>query len=535
MDYDDQHSDISSLDPLDKIAHRTRTHDDHDFGGVSALPSDFARRESWTSFKSRRDSKARRDSVKENAIHEEESHQEEDEEENSDTHQGDLEDATQTLVKAETTRSQKKRNRKVAFWKVARMFGTSYLIIFCVFLGFLSIYWGSWYDRAAYLHRLNYLVVSEESPDVVEPLITETFINVFNSSGAHKIGTFHFVNASQFGLEAKEENRSNWEEIISRVHQQHYWGGFYIPANATGLYLESLRTLIPYNDSVRFVYESGRNPTAVSGYVVSPVNKLEKSFVQLAQKYIMLPLISNLTTEEKTQLITNGTQLLSNLWFQRTDYRPYDIPVIIGPLQVGLIYLLVMSFHQFNFASTTHEVMRTKLRPKQYMVYHLITSHLAYLILGLVYCLMTAAFSVPYDRTFGTAGFFVEWAFVYLIIAAMGGLNENVALQIFARNKPFIGFWIVFFMVSSLAPVFSPIAIINQFYRYGYAMPMYCGHQLLNVVFLDTTKKDIGRNIGILIAWIVLMNIILPFNIRSVERYKKKVEERARKTLKAEQ
>lgn len=504
---------LSSLDPLEEVIHRTNTHHEHDFGGVSALPESLARHSSWRSRNSRGTNKTRASSFAGTHIAEEE-------------HDDDDDDIVSTpseepLAKLQTTRSQQKV-RKVALRKVARMFLTQYAILFFAFIAIMSIYWGSWYNRAKYIHNLSYLVVSEEAE---QPLITQTLHAVLNSSLAKSYGTFHFKDLQP------EENRTVWEEVIHLVHEQRYWAGLYVPANASMSYLQSLKTLDPFNDTIRSVYETGRNPTAVPGYVVAPLGQLEKIFVQLAQNSVVMPLVSQLTSSEYTNLLRNGTQLLSSLWWTATDYRPYTNPGSIGPVQIGLIYCHVMSFHQFNFASATHELVRSRLHLKQYLVYHILSSHLAYCSLGLVYCLMTVAFHFPYDATFGKSGFLVQWACVYLLIAALGGLNENVAIQIFARNKPLIGFWIVFYMVLNLSPVFSPIPIINQVYRYGYAMPMYCGNHLLNVILMDTSKREMGRNIGILVAWNVVTNIILPFNLISVKKYNARVHERAQKAL----
>lgn len=528
---------ISEVDPLEEVAYRTQTHDQHDFAGVSALTEEVGRRASWTSQGSAsttasqerqaRTTRSRFNSLK-SPIHEEDR---DDSLESSEAKEDPLfAGPLRPLEETRTTESQAKKKERKGLNKVSLLFIKSYLLLFVAFMGILAIYWGSWYNRTANLHNIQYLVVSDETTN---PLITETFIGVFNSTAAASIGTFSFANSTQFALETAKYNRTNWEQVIHEVHEQNYYGGFYIPPNATNLYLESLQTLTAFNSTVRFVFETGREPAMVPGLVVAIVRKLQISFVQLSQKVVVMPLVAQLSTDQYTALVTTAPELLSTLWFQFLDYRPYDNPGFIGPLQIGFTYLLVLSFHQFNFASATHETMATKLRLRQYMVYHIITSHLSYFLLALVYCLMTLAFQIPYTRAFGYSGFLVLWAFVYLTMAALGGINENVAIQIFLRNRPLIGFWIVFFMVINLAPVFSPITVINEFYRYGYALPMYCGSRLVNVTLMNTSTRDVGRNIGILIAWIALTNIILPFNIRSVKRYKKEAEEKAQRDTEA--
>ncbi|ONH69413.1 Nitrosoguanidine resistance protein SNG1 [Cyberlindnera fabianii] len=436
-------------------------------------------------------------------------------------------------TKVETTKSVRKKRRHAEYIKIGWMFGRVYLIIFIMFFLILSIYWGSWYDRSSHLKRIGYLVVSEEQTvENVPPLITETLFGLLNSSTAHTVGTFHFKSA-EIIQKAADHNNTILQQVISEVHRQNYWGAFYIAANTTFDFYTALKTQdTSFNTTcIKLIYENGRKPQSVQNYVVSPMLTMQTAFVKLSSSYIFEPLIGQLSSNEQLALATNASSLISGPWFEFLDNRPVKETVITGPIQIGLIYMLVLSFHQFNFASSTHETIRALVPLRQYLVYHILTSHMAYIWLSLVYSLISIAFGAPYDATFGKSGFLVLWAFTYLLMAALGGLNENAALQIFARDRPLIGFWIVFFMVINLAPVFSPITVTNVFYRYGYAIPMYNGHELLKIVFLNTYKGNMGRCIGILIAWILLANIILPFNLKSVKRYKQKVEAKAKAAL----
>jgi hypothetical protein len=439
----------------------------------------------------------------------------------------DLDRRKSRASKAESKKQVRFQDKVV---KVSMMFAWVYIMILVAFLGILSIYWGSLFNRMSYVRTLDYLVVIDDvQVGDLSPLIGDTFTAVLNTTG-RSIGQFHVRSGDDFETSG---DRTPLEEVVQQIHHQKYWGGLYIPKNATLDYFNALQT----NDSsfnktlVSFVYETGRDPQNVPGTILSVIYQLEKSFVLAGDTNITSPLLARLSDEQKLNVAVQSPNILTAFWFDYTDNRPMSVPLLIGPTQLGLIYVLVMSFHQFNFASQMHFLIREKLRLRQYMVYHIITSQGAYLVMSLVYTLMTVAFQVPPTRTFGKAGFFVAWSVLFLTMSALGGVNENVAIQIFARNRAYIGFWIVFFLVTNLSPVLSPIAMMNQFYRYGYAMPMYNGHELLKVIFMDTYKGYMGRNIGILIAWIVLANILLPFNLRATKRYTKRAEERAKKAL----
>lgn len=532
----------SSLD--DANGHNFDTKEDHDFTGASVLPSDLSRQNTWSLPIMRRTSTFRAPPINEESNGETQSAEDTSKAEVTDdspvSTTAPASSLSQKVPAEETSQEPTQEEKAIAksstrkgMRKVRWLFIKEFLIIFVAFIGILSIYWGSWYDRRENMHRLSYLVALDEAGEA-QSLISDTIREVFQSREARTIGTFHFPNMTEFRELAEQNNRSTWDEVVHRVHQQYHWGGIYVPRNATASYLESLRTLRPYNDTVRFVYETARSPTSVGSYVVIPIRRVQNGFVQQSQRSVVSPLVETLSDDEYHSLMTNGTDLLSSLWFTMIDNRAYDFPGLIGPILIGLIYLVVISFHQFNFASDTHELMQTKLRLKDYVVYHMITSHVSYLVISLTYCLMILAFQMPYTRTFGRSGFLVCWAFVYLTTAAFGGANENAALQIFARNKPLIGLWIVLFMVANLAPVFSPMALTNRFYRYGYAMPMHCGNELLTVALLNTTKRHVGWNIAILIAWILVTNAILPFNLRNIKNYKRGVEEKARLALESQ-
>lgn len=432
------------------------------------------------------------------------------------------------------TAVEKKKRKHATIRKVCFMFAKAYLLLFCLFILILSIYWGSMYNRASHYHKIKYLVVVGETnttTDSIPPLYSLTLTNLLESSTMQRYGNWDVRNHSSFAELASSHNNTLREEVIRQVHHQNYWGGIYIPQNITYNYYESLRSGDNFSEAIEFIYETGRNPQGIPTYVVSTIQSIEKEFVSLGASSIVERLTSNLSADQINNTLSTNPQLLSSLWWTYTDNRPSSGSIVIAIVQVCLLYLLVLSFHQFNFASATHQMIATKIHTNQYLLYHITTSQIAYVVLSLIYSLMTLAFQVPVNKTFGRSGFLVEWAFVFLTMSALGGVNENAAIQIFARYKFAIGFWVVFHIVINVSVIFSPLVVMNNFYRYGYAMPMYQGNELLKVVFFNTYKGNMGRNIGILIVWIVLMNIILPFNLRNVRSYTRKVEERARAAL----
>lgn len=433
-------------------------------------------------------------------------------------------------------KKEKSKRKKATIFKVIKMMVEVYIMIFCLFILILSVYWGSLYNRASYYHKISYLVVLAESnsTSTPPPLFSETLRSILTSDEMKKYGTFHIHNLTDFSEIAQSHNNNTIrEEIIREVHHQNYWGGIYVPENITLDYFASLSgtNTSAFNSSIELIYETGRNPTGVSGYVVGIVENIEKLFVAQGAKYIVEPLISELNSTQVTNLLSDHSSLLSDLWWNYYDNRPNPGAITIAVVQIGLVYILVLSFHQFLFASPTHQIIAKEIHAKDYLLYHFVTSHLAYLFLSLVYCLMTLAFRVPVFNTFGHSGFLVEWAILFLTMSALGGTHENVAVQVFARYKPLIGFWVVGFLAINVSVIFSPMVVMNNFYRYGYALPLHQGNELLKVVFYDTYKGHMGRNFGLLIAWEVMVNAILPFNLKNVRNYLRAQDEKALKAL----
>ncbi|CCH43153.1 Nitrosoguanidine resistance protein SNG1 [Wickerhamomyces ciferrii] len=527
-----------SVDPLEEATYRTQSHNDHDIVGGSQMPPvhiSSGQRSRSNSLINYALGRVEQDKPNE-VIEEHPDESEESKEHEQEKEQEQNEPLEQGLTKTSTTKSEKRarhERNKSNFWKVVVMFAKVYLIMFVLFVGILSIYWGSLYDRPSHYHKINYLVVLDEDLEAQQPpsLYSLTLQNLLTNEAITKYGTFEFQNGTTFNELAQKHNNTNRDEVIRQVHHQNYWGGIYVPKNLTQDYYQALTTNSSFNGTIEFIYETGRNPQGVASYIVSIMKTIEKQFVKSGSQSIVQRLISQLSQDQLSTILQSHSELLQPLWWHWTDNRPNPGSIVITVVQIGLIYLLVLSFHQFNFASSTHEYILKNIHTRQYLLYHYTVSQLAYIILSLVYSLMTLAFKVDHTKTFGKSGFLVEWVFVYLTMAALGGVNENAAIQIFARYKPIIGFWIVFFLVINVSPVFSPMIVMNRFYRYGYAMPLYNGNELLKIIFLDTYKGNIGRNVGVLIAWIVLMNIILPFNLRNVRNYTRAVNAKAKKVL----
>ncbi|RLV92910.1 Nitrosoguanidine resistance protein SNG1 [Spathaspora sp. JA1] len=460
------------------------------------------------------------------------------------------EQAEPEVKRKSTVQSLTAKERFSEYVQVFPKFLRVYINVFCIFLGILSIYWASIFHRQDRFKNMTMLVVNEDQPfigingDTIPALAGDTMINLLGSNTtALSLGDWKFVNLTEFTELAASHNNTISEEVVRQVHHQKYWASIHILPNTTQQIYTSFNTAntsitASLNQTIQVVYESGRHFSALNQYIFRHLVQIGEIWIRYyVSPQIYQPLLSQLNSTQQTALLaTNATRNIISTFpvFQFIDNRPPKSAAVLGPSELGLIYAQLFSFHQFNFSLEVYSFMRPRLIFRQYIFYRILLSQINSLVLALVYALITIAFQVPINVAFGHSGFLVLWMFMYLFLSSSAGINENVVSVIFAYDlKELIAPWMIFNIVINIATTFAPFVLMPGFFKYGYAMPMYNTYEALKVVFFDTWKGDLGRNIGVLVIWIVLMNALLVINIRwSNNRTKRKqAEEKEKKEL----
>lgn len=460
--------------------------------------------------------------------------------ENSDTSDDGKSEERNTSLVDDTSEKPKDKSLKgiaISIWKddgfhVVYLFGRVFVKIFVCFLAIVGLYWGSMFDRPSRYKNLNALVLLADSSfenangTTIQPLVSDAFIDMIHndplvrSQLGWKVGSME-----DFRKQALGNNNTVEAEILKQVHHQHWWAAVYIKENSTKLIYDALA-----NSNVSFangssaqlidvIFEQGRHYSSLTQYVQKHLATVEEQWVGFyTSEKIFKPLIGNLSTKQITSLLGSNTSLpllSSPPLFNYIDISKNLIASMLGPSQLGLIYAQIFSFHQFNFSLQMHQYLKGRLRLNHYIVYRLLASQVNYLVLSLVYALVTIAFRVPVSHVFGYSGFLVLWMLMFLFISACGGINENVVLLLFSYGKvSYIPIWMVVFVIVNISPTFAALDLCPRFYEYGYALPMFNVFEALRVVFFNTWKGVLGRNIGVLVAWIVLTNLILLYTIK---------------------
>lgn len=403
-------------------------------------------------------------------------------------------------------------------WKMLLAYFKAYFFMCAGLLAICSIYWGSYYKRESRAVNLTAYIVSYDG-------VNSSYLSDHNLQP-------YVGNALRQTVQAPElQGRLGWEvingttmsreHILHLIHEQHIWAAIFVEPNATETLHRTLRgENTNYNGTglINGYYEQATDFLA-STSVMQPVFPIVQTvFQSLATETIFRPLVQSFgNTTVTTSSSDNGLNLLGlteAIQVTMTDRLPLAEPLLVAPLQVGLIYLIILSFFQFNFFTPIHMLIQPQLKVGHTLIYRWLSSQVGFFIVSLFFCLTSKAFQVDTAITFGKSGFLVFWMINFLAMSALGGATENVALIVFPIYPPVLGLWLLFWVIVNISPAFSPFPLLAKFFEYGYGFPVYNALTLIKVVLCNTTKRTMGRNFGVLIAWIALNTALFPFCLK---------------------
>ncbi|SCU81024.1 LAFA_0C02344g1_1 [Lachancea sp. 'fantastica'] len=405
-------------------------------------------------------------------------------------------------------------------------FFLNHLALALLIMSVFSLYWGAIYNRSSHFHKVSILAVLQDDGPLSQPL--PSLIDTVP-------GHWHIYNASSF-MEKYHVSESQVDSRITKlVHEQKYWMSLNVKPNASNVLQDSLQnpSALPFNASAFFetVYESGRDPTNMKSSILPLMLQLEAKY-QAAYSSSILPTIFANVSDSLGKVPKVNVAQAGSMLFSQIDYRPFDNFVLLGPLQVGLIYCILLTFFQLLLFSPMHAEFGQKLKVGHMLLYRLLVSYLNYLFLSLFFCLVSLAFQVDFGRTYGRSGFMVAWMSSWLLMAAVGGANENMLTLVLAVAPRFPGFWMIIWVVFNITPSFFPMDLTSNFYRYGYMTPIFNGVGIFRVIFLNLYPGAMGRYFGVLCAWIVVNILFFPVCAKIFATQKMKKEALAREAQK---
>ncbi|ODV85383.1 hypothetical protein CANARDRAFT_181939, partial [[Candida] arabinofermentans NRRL YB-2248] len=401
-------------------------------------------------------------------------------------------------------------------FKICLKFFRGYLLLTGIFMGAFSLYWGSMYQREKRLVNMNVHVVLDD-PNTYESLgIDDYFSDAMVASTSDPVIAAYAGWHTMPYTDLTDDPSEIRDILLKKVHHQECWGAIWIKPNSSIDYLSALKEDGSFNvsDAIEVIYETGRQYIAVSSYLSKSFTHLQTKFLSFQQEKITIPLTNELSND---QIVSNLKTLLTPIQFKIHDITDQSLikAIVSGPQQFGLVYLHLLSLMQFAFFQPFHIKMAARLTDRSFIIYRLVSSQITYLVMGLAYTLVQIAFSINiYAAYNGKTGFLIFWLITYLMLSALGGVNENVVMMIQLKKPNLAPTWMLFWMILNIAPTYYPAILSPHFYRYGYALPIKNGFDLFMICLFDTYKQaTLTRNILVLISWVVLMNTCLPFTM----------------------
>ncbi|CAK9438049.1 uncharacterized protein LODBEIA_P23910 [Lodderomyces beijingensis] len=399
-------------------------------------------------------------------------------------------------------------HRKNVFLK----FCTINLVLIVFILTTFSIYWGSYYDRNSRYKDLKMLVVIEDEQVVegVEPVFGPAMRSLLETPEAQSHGDWHIYSQSEYQRIADEAGNSIDAEIADKVYRQIYWTSIHVKPNATFNYRQALSEGNgDYNVTKNTVvtrFETGRDFMNMNQYIEPQLDAIEEMWLQLQPK-LTKQLVKNIAidSESKLDIVSRPMQFL------KVDGSPWTETVLVAPCQVGFIYMIILTSYVFNFYKNVHSfAAKSGVKRTHFIIYRYICSIGTFFFISLSFGLVTLAFQADFTVTYGKSGFLVYWAIAFLTVCAVGFANEIMAMLLTTFYPPLLGCWVSFWVVINISPTFGPLALMSKFHRYGYAFPIHNSFNAVRTVFFDVYKGEMGRNIGILVAWWALWTCLFP-------------------------
>ncbi|CBQ71557.1 conserved hypothetical protein [Sporisorium reilianum SRZ2] len=383
--------------------------------------------------------------------------------------------------------------------------GGTTVIIMVVVWAIVSIYWGSLWKEIDLSSNLNGWIVNRDS-GVIGATVRDALLN--QTTKPHS--TWTVIDPSRFptqdDLDYEVTNTlSTW--IVVTVAQDAT--AKLAQARANGDQSWDPRSLVSLS------YATSRNFQVVPSMVLAPATAtLSKALAQLSASLASEFLNANINNQTAISNVARAPQTIASpIVVNDRDLRPYDVPVAIALLLVGLIYLTILAFNATMAGFSTRQGLQPFLRYRSLVAMRIVTPIVCYLFLSLMISLLNIPFQVPFGRSLSYgAGFMTWWAATFTGMCVLGLVTECAISLV---GPKFIGFALVFWIIINVSVANLPIELSPSFYKYGYSMPFYSLRQIYIKIIFDVGQRvEMLKWFGILWAWLAVVLLTFPIWIR---------------------
>ncbi|TDZ13574.1 Nitrosoguanidine resistance protein SNG1 [Colletotrichum spinosum] len=413
--------------------------------------------------------------------------------------------------------------------------------IICVSMfAILCLYWGIVYRIEENLPSLVCYVVDFDGVAPyghVPPLIGPAVTNLANETlrGAIPSIGFQVRAASEFDYDPMQ--------VREAVYHFRAWSAVIVNSNATALLQNAVTTGNASYDptgAVQVITMSGRDSFMTYSYILPKLNTFTQELTSRFGRTWGDMILANdsLARDTLRQAASAVNPAIAPL---SIDLRPFGPPAAIPAATFGLSFLIAHLGFTYYLADDAKCIIPEGHPPVHYW-HHIIRRWFAlmaaYVLLALVYCLISLAFQVPLSNppapptevawnpnAFGRASFFVLWMLHFLGMAALGMACENMAMIIGPR---WVGLWLTFWTLTNTLTGFWPPDIAPGFYRWAYAWPYHHVVEGSRQIMFDLHSR-IGLNFGVLAAW-VCVNTAVFVPACYILRWKDEKEQRKEET-----
>lgn len=419
----------------------------------------------------------------------------------------------------ETFWSPRVRAQRAAYLKAI---GSTTLII-CIFVwAIMSMYWGSVWKEIDLSPNLDGWIINRDSGEIGSA-VQEALLAA--NEGAKPHSTWTVIDPNRFPTQEEVDYQvtntlATWivvtveEDATAKLEQ----------ARANGDASWDPRSV------VSLTYATSRNFQALPSVVLAPATAtLNKALAQLSSQLAKQYLSSIATNQTAINNLANAPQTIANpIIAVNRDLRPYDVPVAIAVLVVGLIYLCILAFNATMANFGGRQGLQPFLRYRSLVAMRIIAPLVCYFFMSLMISLLNIPFNVPFGRTFSYgAGFMTWWAATFVGMCVLGLVTECAISLVGPR---FIGFALVFWIIINVSVANLPIELSPSFYKYGYSMPFYNIRQIYIKIIFDVGQRvEMLKYFGILWAWLAVILITFPVWIHLEQRSAQKARQAQQK------
>ncbi|PKI83173.1 hypothetical protein MVES1_003251 [Malassezia vespertilionis] len=394
------------------------------------------------------------------------------------------------------------KSLRVSYLKPAVMVTVSMMV---VVWAMMAIYWGSLWKENDFSTRQEALVVNLDN-GIIGQTITDALLQT-NQSPVRPRPTYVLGDPNMY------KDRSTTANTIEP--QQTYWLAVEIAEGATDrLTTARMQGNASYDGTelIRLTISSARSYSTVPSTVLIPTQNVLQQAIAGLSKRLSTEFLQQATQQPSLlQAALRAPQTLSQpVGFTVDDLAPWDIPVAIAPTFVGLIYLTIMTLQVTMALFAARQGIQKYLTFRSMLAVRTLTPVLAYIPISLMITLLNIPFGIPFGRTFSTygEGVMVWWSVSYVGMLVCGMCLESV---ITILGPPFIGLFLILFIITNVSVSNLPIPLSVSFFKYGYAMPFYNIRQMyLSIIFHTGKHILILKYMGILWAWLALIALTFP-------------------------